>query len=284
MDRSPSRREGLVALLRRHRIAFIVTASVVLVLGTTTSVFAYLWTHSGSRPVSSESAYARYRPGPVPPSPATFRPTQGVYSYRGSGTEHVSLPAKTQLEGPEIPGTVTNLANGCWRFRLDFSDNHWQSWTYCPRGGALLLEARAGYYRWDFVAFAVDNTATYACSPPEVVIPADSNTTGNTAVSCRGTNDHLALGTIVMTGSNRFVSKQTLTVGRSQVTALHYRERVALSGGQQGFNDADTWFSASNGLPLRGTWRTEVKTPSPVGTTTLTASGSFYLSSLVPRS
>jgi hypothetical protein len=89
----------------------------------------------------------------------------GVYSYSGTGTETISVPPKSQSEGPGIPGTIVRQAGGCFEFRLDFSDFHWQSCDYCVRDGMLVSPTRAGYYNWDFVAFHVDDTSTFVCSP-----------------------------------------------------------------------------------------------------------------------
>ena len=60
-------------------------------------------------------------------------------------------------------------------------------------------------------------------------------------------------------------------------------EHVTFSGGHTGFNVSDTWFSVGSGLPLRGTWHTNVSTPSPVGKPTLDAQGNFALKSVTPR-
>ena len=94
--------------------------------------FAIAWHNSGSRPVSI--AEARRRLGntssSLPPRPSTLGPPAGVYLYRGSGTEHLDKPPKSQSQGPPMPATVTYRADGCWTFRLDYSTGHWQSWTY----------------------------------------------------------------------------------------------------------------------------------------------------------
>ena len=61
-------------------------------------------------------------------------PHPGVYEYRGSGTEHATLPSLSQEEGPIIPGTVTLEPGDCWLFRVDYSSHHWQTWQYCRHG------------------------------------------------------------------------------------------------------------------------------------------------------
>lgn len=67
------------------------------------------------------------------------------------------------------------------------------------------------------------------------------------------------------------------------MVALHFREVATLTGGQSGTSMADTWMSTADGRPVRGTWNTTVRSPSPLGTSTLTGSGNFQARSLTPR-
>jgi hypothetical protein len=67
------------------------------------------------------------------------------------------------------------------------------------------------------------------------------------------------------------------------IAAIEMREQSRLTGGQTGDNSSVTWFDGANGLPLSGTWSTDVHTPTPVGTSTLTASGHFQLEGLEPQ-
>ncbi|MCZ7526154.1 MAG: hypothetical protein M5U14_07110 [Acidimicrobiia bacterium] len=99
-------------------------------------VFVVLWQRAGSRPVPVEEVLERFHPVPgEEPDGTLLRPRQGVYRYRGSGTERISTPPRSQSQGPEIPATVEHRDDGCWTFRIDYSSNHWQTWDYCPRDG-----------------------------------------------------------------------------------------------------------------------------------------------------
>jgi len=77
-----------------------------------------------------------------------------------------------------------------------------------------------------------------------------------------------------MTGTSAVLATRTLDVWSAMVPAGLIREVVRFSGGKQGSNRADTWFSAATGLPVPGTWSTVVSTPSPVDVSTLRAHGS----------
>ncbi len=148
---------------------------------------------------------------------------------------------------------MVGLGGGCYEFRLDYSDRHWQSWDYCVRSGALDSPSRAGYYDWNFVAFDVHDTSTFRCSPAFVTIPADIVQGAREVVACTGSNDNLAIGPVFMRGTSKVVGPTSVRVAGQAVPTVQVDEQVTFSGGQSGFNSATTWFSAATGLPLRGT-------------------------------
>ena len=262
---------------------WIVGAMGAILIGAV-GTFSYFWLHGGARPLAPSVAVGRFRHDTanggrtIGPGPA-----QGIYSYRGSGTETISVPPKSQSEGPELPGTVVDKPGGCFEFRLDYSNAHWQSWTYCTRSGNLVTSSKAGYYLWNFVVFKVDDTSTYTCHPGTRTVPAAVVIGTQSQVTCTGSNDHLSTGPVQMIGTSRVLATSTLSVGGARVPAVLIREDVGFAGGQKGSNRADTWYSVVTGLPLRGIWSTVVSTPSPVGVSTLSAHGQFVLSSTVPQ-
>ncbi len=256
-------------------------AGITLVVLAVAGTLAFLWSDSGAHAVPSSVAIQRFlQEGGADGADAGVGPAPGVYSYRGTGTETISVPPKSQSEGPGIPGTVVRQAGGCFEFRLDFSDFHWQSWDYCVRDGALVSPTRAGYYNWDFVAFHVDDTSTFVCRPAITTVSGHLVSGTSHGVACTG---HLSVGPVPMRGTSTLVRSADLRVGSHVVAAVLVTEQVTFSGGQSGSNVAATWFSVATGLPLRGTWHTRVSTASPVGTSTLEARGNFTLDSVTPR-
>ena len=266
----------------KHRhVARWVVLGVVLVVLAGGSTFAYLWSRSGAHAVSSSEAIERFRHQDPNGSEIVAGPLPGVYVYRGTGIESISVPPKSQSEGPGMPGTVVRQAGGCFEFRIDFSDHHRQSWDYCVHDGALVSPTRAGYYNWDFVVFHVDDTSTFVCSPviktvPDPIVPGTAS-----KVACTGSNDKLSTGPVAMVGTSKWSGR--VTSGRQpDARRRPVAEHVTFSKGQSGSNDTSTWFAVSTGLPLRGTWDTKVSTTSPVGISTLDAHGDFAQSSLTP--
>jgi hypothetical protein len=166
---------------------------------------------------------------------------------------------------------------------MDYSDSHWQNATFCDRGGNLVEVGRAGWYRWNLVALAIADTATFRCTP-EVVFPAVLRVGQQFPFSCTGTNNPIHTAPVTMKGTNRYVGPQTLLVAGRAVPTVHFREVSSFSGGQWGTNVADTWFSTVTGLPVKGTWSTKVSSPTFLGTSTLTGSAGFTLRSFTARS
>lgn len=247
--------------------------------------FAWRWAGSQPAPVTVASALERFRGlvGSRAGTAGAFQPRPGVYTYTGQASEHVSLPPKTQPEGPVFPVTVTGLPGGCWQFRIDLSDSHWEGGTFCARGPSLHEVGRGGWMRWDFVVVVVADTSTFHCSSEETVVPSQPRAGAVSRFSCVGSNDHLNTGPVTMSGTSTVVGAEDQAVGSRKMPVLHVREQAAFSGGQTGTYRADVWFGA-NGLPLREKWSTQVRTPSPLGTATMTGGGEYRIASLTPRS
>jgi hypothetical protein len=215
-------------------------------------------------------------------APAALVPAAGVYRYRGRGTERLSLPPKSQSQGPTMPATVVHGASGCWTFRIDYSNNHWQTWEYCAVDGGLIERGGRSFARWDFVVTTYENVTVSTCDPPSVDIktamrPGDSWSQRCTAKSSG------ASGVGVSAGTYTYVGPTTVDVGGTRVPAYHFRQHRTMSGNQDGTQDADLWFARDTGLPLRNDRTVDVRTKTVVGTSTYTERGSFVLTSLRPE-
>ena len=259
----------------------LAAVGVVVLVGV--AVFVVLWRRSGAHQVSTNEARRRFeqQSSTQPAQPSVMRPPAGVYVYRGSGSEHLSLPPKTQKQGPQMPGTVTQSANGCWTFRIDYSSQHWQTWNYCPRDGGLVEAGGQTFERWDFVFVKYDSTSTFTCSS-SVTIRAHMQPGDSWQQSCRGTSTGVK-GVGLTSGPYTFVGPEVLTIGGKRVPAYHFRQLRTLSGSQTGSQRTDQWFAQSDGLPLRNVREQTVRTHTVVGSSTYTERGSFELTSLVPQ-
>ena len=269
---------------RRHRHrARIVGAIVGVALIAGGATFVVLWNRGSSRPVSMEEARRRAgTPGTDQSAGAVaFRPAAGTYQYRGEGTEQLDKPPLTQTQGPDIPGTVTHLEDGCWSLRVDYSTSHWQSWDYCPAGSGLTENAGAFFQRLDLVVAKVDTSSTYTCDPPVDAIRATQQAGDHWTQECRGTSTG-SDGEVISSGPYTYVGPESLDIGGTKVEALHYHRLRNLTGGQTGTEDVNVWFDAATGLPLRNQRVITVHSSSLIGGVTYEENGSFQLASMTP--
>jgi len=264
---------------RRHRRwPWILITAVVLIAGAGAAV---IWlTSSRARPVTLREAEIRLGNGATGTSGAA-RPAPGVYEYRGSGTETLSLPPLSQAEGPSMPGTVTLRGSSCWVFRIDYSTHHWETWEYCLRGGDLWEAGGQSWQLWSIGPLNVSNLTSFTC-PRSMALPAKSSTGQRWVARCTGTNTSVK-GETVSTGPYTFKGLATVSVGVQRVRAAHFLRLRTDSGAQHGTERSDVWFSRSTGLPLRLQQTIEVTSSTPFGTSTYRQVGVFSLVSLVPH-
>jgi hypothetical protein len=178
-----------------------------------------------------------------------------------------------------MPGTVTHGDDGCWTFRIDYSSNHWQDWTYCPRDGGLAEMAGRTFQRWDLGFSSAENHSRFTCTSPTLVAGMQPGDTWRQ--SCVGRNDEIE-GTTRSVGAMRFVGIDEVRVGKETVPAYHLVQRRRVSGSQRGSLRADVWF-APDGLPLRERHTVTVATGSPIGDIDYEESTDFSLVSLGPQ-
>ena len=265
--------------VRHHRVrtVFVALLSLVILFILVSVVLAV---EGRARPVSMSQAISRYHSDPAA-DPGTH-PLPGVYSYQGSGTDALSLPPLSQSEGPTLPGTVEVQGDGCWSFRIDYSTNHWQSWTYCGRPAGLVETGGLVWQRWMVGPLAETNLSTLRCSPGVLSIPSSSAVEKSWPALCTGTSTQIH-GTLVSTGATRFVGQPNLTIAGHKIPAVHVEVRWKLSGPQVGTERDDLWFDAQSGLPLQNRRSIQVRTRTPFGPSTYTENGEFVLRSLTPK-
>ena len=269
----------------RRRRVWIAAAVVGAVVIAGVATFIVLWSRVPTQPVSMDEARRRADGaghGTDQPAEATrFRPAEGIYQYRGEGTERLDKPPTSQTQGPDIPGTVTHLDGRCWRLRVDYNTNHWQSWDYCPTGTGLTEQAGAFFQRSDLVVAQVETTSTYTCDPPVDAIRAAQRAGDRWRQECRGTSTG-SDGIVISAGPYTFVGREELEIEGSRVTALHYHRLRTLTGGQTGTEDINVWFDAETGLPLKNQRVITVRSDSMIGGVTYDEEGSFRLASMTP--
>ena len=215
-------------------------------------------------------------------SSAFTRPRAGVYEAAGEGSEHISSPPNSQDDGAVMPITIRYLPDGCWTWRIDYNTAHWHEFDYCPKGNQLLLVAQRNFQAWDFGAIKVDNLGQYTCDPPAPVVVEDPQAGERFEHHCTGTNS-AAPGSSTTAGPAVIVGLETLTIGGTEVPAVHQRRVQQLSDSQSGQVTEDWWLAPDTGLPLRSERTYRVESGSVIGKITYSEQGSWQLTSLEPR-
>lgn len=220
---------------------------------------------------------------PGTPGNAGLRPAPGVYEYRGSGTEHLSLPPLSQAEGPTMPGTVTLRGAECWVFRLDYSTHHWQTWEYCRHGADTWEAGGRSWQLWTVGPLNETNTSDFTCTPGTMSLPGTAVPGQEWQGRCTGTNTAVS-GTTRSVGPYRFVGLRNLSIGGTAVRTAEFLRLRSDSGAQRGRERSEVWLDATTGLPVRLRQDITVKTDTPFGSSTYTQSGVATLVSLRARS
>ena len=266
---------------RRHRWPWVALAIAVpaVVVG---AAVMLMWGGRGAREASIDETVEEYRRAPGRDGSGFLQPTPGVYTYRGRGTERLSLLGAQQQWGSQIPGTVTATDPGCWRFRVEYNENHAQELDFCARPTELVIMAGRVTQRFDFGGFTIDEGNEFVCDPPGTTVRVTARSGDSWRYSCVGRNLARDLS-VRFTDTYTFLGRRRLSGREGDIEAYAYRVVRTLRGDQSGREDNELWFSTSSGLPVRVQRDAQLKIPSMVGTVTYTERGSFTLTSVTPR-
>jgi hypothetical protein len=279
LERSPDRASRRRS---RRRLAVVGIASLVLAFGAATLV-PYLLRNEPA-PLTVDEALEKFRESSSSaPAPASSsRPAAGIYVLDGEGSESISFPPLSQDDGAVMPASVEHLADGCWRWRLNYNTAHWHELDFCRIDGDVAIVAQRNYQSWDLGAGSVENRGEYTCDPPSRVVPAEVRPGEVSQHRCTGTNTAVD-GESVASGPTTFVGVEMLAIDGVETPALHTVQHRTMSGSQTGTVEEEWWYALDTGLPVRSKRHTELHTDSPIGSITYKESGSWDLRSLQPR-
>jgi hypothetical protein len=211
------------------------------------------------------------------------RPTPGVYENEGSGTESLSVPPLSQEQGPLIPATVELNGEDCWRYRVDYSTNHWQEWDYCRTELGLEETGGRSWARWSIGAIDFTNLSDFECDAGTPLMPNDREIGQEWPARCVGSGDAVD-GESVSEGPYRFLGDEDLLIGGTETRVAHFLRERTMSGSQVGTEEAEVWIDIETGLPVKNERTIEVESDTPLGTSTYRDEGSYQLADLKPVS
>jgi hypothetical protein len=270
--------------VRHHwiRTPLLVVLGLAVIFVATVMISYAVRSHPGQKSLSSSAREFKSTTTTTPTVKNFELPAAGVYKVTGHGSEQISKPPNSQTDGPIMPVGVTYLANGCWRWQINYNTASWHEYDFCPQGNRLLLVAQSNYQSWDFGLTSVTNLAKYSCKPASPIVVRPARAGQRFVQHCTGTNTavpgpSLAAGTVTVVGVD------TLSIAGKPVPAIEITRSQTISGAQHGTLHETWWFATSTGLPLKAVRNYQLVTSSIIGNINYTESGSWELDSLIPR-
>jgi hypothetical protein len=187
-------------------------------------------------------------------------PQSGVYRYRSSGSEQLSV-GDISRSFPAASDMIVTDGDGCATMKWEPLEEHMEGLVACPdRGGGLEVKTSLSYE---------EIAGTYFV-PPHATVGQTWRTT------CHEPGENVVF-------AGRVLGRSLIRVGRSRVPAIQTRLTSTFSGDQSGTSPATYWISLQNGLILRQLETVAISQQAgPLGPVHYTEQMAIALNSAVP--
>ncbi len=225
--------------VQQHRVLSVLILAFVIVSSAGGTAWALVF-RTVSSPVGLREALRMYRREQTEKVLQTLRnhlPSPGVYSYRTSGGEGLSLPGMDR----SFPPTTSMIVTGgnCVTVSWVPLTQHTETTTECasPDGfnvpRLVTQESIAG----------ANTTSTVLCPATAYLLPAHATQGQKWTATCalQSPAEKVAL-------AGEALGESTMSIAGHSVTVEHTRFTLAFDGSQAGTNPTDFWIVPSNGL------------------------------------
>ncbi len=199
-------------------------------------------------------------------------PAEGVYVYRASGGEQISILGANHKYPERVYATVRHLGGCNWEHRNDVIKEHVDRRQWCSKAGLLtqLMQAREVEF------FGQRDGDVAKCSPPMVLhkVGESSGATYEGTCSGEGTTSKV---------KRTVVDTKPFVIGGESIDAVHLHIVGTFKGMATGTSIEDVWIDASTGMTLRWDRNVDTNANSAFGNVHYTEQASFVLASLVPQ-
>jgi hypothetical protein len=170
---------------------------------------------------------------------STRLPPPGVYSYRTSGGEQLSIGDISRVFPADTDMIVTDA--NCANFDWEPLEQHTEGLVACPqKNGALTITSATSYEQ----IAGTQTKSVIRCPADTYFIPARPTAGEHWHKTCQSKGE-----TVVFSG--QIVGVSSIMVGDRMVPALHTRLTLSFSGSESGTNPNSYWISLQNGIILR---------------------------------
>lgn len=228
---------------QQHRLLSVLVLAFIIVSAAGGTAWALVFRTVAS-PVGLREALRIYRKEQSAKVLASLRarlPAPGVYSYRTTGGESLSMMG-VQRSFPAETSMI--VADGqCATVSWVPITQHTETTTVCPTpGGALTLPRFATY---EAIA-GTTTTSTVACPSTAYLLPAGVQPGTRWTATC---SLESPAEKVLLTGVA--IGPTTLTVDGSELSVDHVRITLNFNGSESGTNPTDYWVVPSTGLIVR---------------------------------
>lgn len=199
-------------------------------------------------------------------------PPTGVYRYRTSGSEQLSI-AGISRSFPAATDMIVTEAAGCATMTWEPLKQHTEGWVECPqKNGALSITSTPSYEQ----IAGTQNTTVIHCPAGMYFVPPDPFIGERWRTTCHSSGESIVF-------SGEVLGMSLVNVGGRRVPALHTHLNLSFSGSESGTNPNDFWVSLHNGLILRQRETADLSQQSgPLGSVRYTEQMAITLGSVTP--
>ncbi len=199
-------------------------------------------------------------------------PLSGVYRYKTSGSEHLSIGGISR-SFPAASNMIVTQGAGCATMKWEPLEEHMEGMVECSEnGGGLGMKSALSYEK----IAGTQTTSVITCPARMYFVPPNPYTGERWHSTCHSTGENVEF-------SGQVVGKSYVKVAGARVPAVHTRIGLAFSGSESGHDPNDYWVSPQSGLILRQLETVDVSQQSgPLGSVHYTERMAITLNSVAP--
>jgi hypothetical protein len=257
---------------RRRRWPWIVGGAAVVLIVLVGGTVLYLRARDSTTAITVEDAVASFGDNQVSGTPASRRPTPGVYVYDTVGDERIdALGGTTHTYPAQTTMTVTYTECG-YRVRWDVFQERFDELDLCITQEGESVDRTRQYRQF----FGISNDRTYQCDS-SALVQVDPPVFGETRTTpCTSPASDAEIRVTV-------IGLETITVGTAEVDALHILLETTLGGDVRGTSSLNYWTDPETGLIFRRESTVTSDADSPIGVTRYDENYTVQLVSLEPQ-
>jgi hypothetical protein len=236
--------------VQQHRWLSLLALAIV-VIGTAGGTAWALVFRTVSSPINLRDALRLYRKEAVSSLANSWHarlPRPGVYTYRSSGGESLSIMGAQRSFPARSSMIVTD--NSCAHVTWAPFVQHTETTTVCPvPDGAYAIPSTITHE----TIGGSTTTSTLDCPATLYLLPSDSRAGTHWSARCTLSDPH---ETVTVTGLA--LGRTILMVGGRRVAAEHVRLTQHFEGAASGMSPTDYWVTSANGLIIRESEQVDV--------------------------